>query len=252
MFAHFLSSPRLIWHLTLMKTLILFKTTLIMWGFSMIYIYQLRGSCIIFFTQVNFEFDTDEDLSIRDFSMIYIWRLSASFFFTQVNFEFDTDEDLLAVDSSLSNEVGSKIDSIHYILSLDWSLYQNIIYAGFFLLEVRSFYPHSIHLYSFPILPLPQIQDFPRGRKIAPPPPAFRKIGDRLLTKIGRGKGQRFPPALVSSKRGKDGYTFRQVEPNGQQLGKIFKKLKIQKIPVLWCLCHVKVIPFLLKTHDIL
>jgi len=85
----------------------------------------------------------------------------------QVNFEFDTDEDLLAVDSSLSNE----------------------------------------------------IQDFPRGRKISPPPPAFRKIGDRLLTKkkIGRGKGQRHPPALVSSKRGKDGYTFSYRTEDGQK-----------------------------------
>ena len=195
MFAHFLSSPRLIWHLTLMKTLILFKTTLIMWGFSMIYIYWLRGSCIIFFTQVNFEFDTDEDLSIRDFSMIYIWRLSASFFFTQVNFEFDTDEDLLAVDSSLSNEVGSKIDSIHYILSLDWSLYQNIIYAGFFLLEVRSFYPHSIHLNSFPILlPTPDPR-FPPWKKNLSTSPCFSQDWRPSIDKDWKRKRTEVPPS---------------------------------------------------------
>ena len=111
----------------------------------------------------------------------------------------------------------------------DRNLYHKMIQQVF--VEVRSLYPYSIHPDSFPITlqihilftlihsqyssPPSQIQDFPRGRKISPPPPAFRKIGDRLLTKqkIGRGKGQqRFPPALVSSKRGKDGYTFRQVQ----------------------------------------
>jgi len=115
--------------------------------------------------------------------------------FAQVNFDFDQDVDLMATDSRIS-EVQGDIRSLRQV-NFEFDTDED-------LLAVDSSLSN-------------EIQDFPRGRKISPPPPAFRKIGDRLLTKIGRGKGQRFPPALVSSKRGKDGYTFSYRTEDGQK-----------------------------------
>jgi len=118
--------------------------------------------------------------------------------FAQVNFDFDQDHDLMATDSRIS-EVQGDIRSLRQV-NFEFDTDED-------LLAVDSSLSN-------------EIQDFPRGRKIAPPPPAFRKIGDRLLTKkIGkRGKGgKRFPPALVSSKRGKDGYTFSYHTEDGQK-----------------------------------
>lgn len=118
--------------------------------------------------------------------------------FAQVNFDFDQDHDLMATDSRIS-EVQGDIRSLRQV-NFEFDNDED-------LLAVDSSLSN-------------EIQDFPRGRKISPPPPAFRKIGDRLLTKqkIGRGKGQqRFPPALVSSKRGKDGYTFSYRTEDGQK-----------------------------------
>ena len=105
---------------------------------------------------------------------------------------------------------------------------------GFFCWKLDRFIHILFTLIHSQYCSLPQIQDFPRGRKISPPPPAFRKIGDRLLTQIGKGKGQRFPPALVSSKRGKDGYTFRQVEPIGQQLERVEYSEEEQKYFIIY------------------
>ena len=149
-------------------------------------------------------------------------------FSTQVNFEFDADEDLLAVDSSLSNEVGLQdwFNSLHPLSWKEFFSWQDSC-RFLFCWKLDRFIHILFTVIHSQYSPLPQIQDFPRGRKISPPSPAFRKIGDRLLTKIGRGKGQRFPPALVSSKRGKDGYTFRQVEPILTQLGKYLHKENI-------------------------
>jgi hypothetical protein len=117
--------------------------------------------------------------------------------FAQVNFDFDQDHDLMATDSRIS-EVQGDIRSLRQV-NFEFDTDED-------LLAVDSSLSN-------------EIQDFPRGRKISPPPPAFGKIGDRLLTKkIGRGKGQRrFPPALVSSKRGKDGYTFSYRTEDGQK-----------------------------------
>jgi len=122
--------------------------------------------------------------------------------FAQVNFDFDRDHDLMATDSRIS-EVQGDIRSLRQV-NFEFD-------AGEDLLAVDSSLSN-------------EIEDFPRGRKISPPPPSFRKIGDRLATKSGRvgnrglsKNGKRFPPALVSSKREKDGYTFSYRTEDGQK-----------------------------------
>merc|ERR1719435_434322 len=56
----------------------------------------------------------------------------------------------------------------------------------------------------------------PAVRKIAPPPPTFRKVGDRLLAKkpkrVGFGGASR-----VVSERGEGGYTFSYQTEDGQR-----------------------------------
>merc|ERR1712037_543945 len=81
--------------------------------------------------------------------------------FAQVNFDFDQDHDLMATDSRIS-EVQGDIRSLRQV-NFEFDTDED-------LLAVDSSLSN-------------EIQDFPRGRKISPPPPAFRKIGDRLLTK---------------------------------------------------------------------
>lgn len=114
--------------------------------------------------------------------------------FAQVNFDFDQDQDLMATDSRIS-EVQGDVRSLRQV-NFEFDADED-------LLAVDSSFSN-------------EIQDFPRGRKIAPPPNDFRKSGNRLLPKK-IGKGRRFSPALVSSKREKDGYTFSYRTQDGQK-----------------------------------